>query len=454
MTDNSFSQLVSGLSQRQDTEHQQAVVRMLFSIVFAAFVGMMHHTGWLGGVNGSAFYVVSLYCLAASALFGSILIWPDVSLRRRHAGIFLDILAITALLITGGENVALVYGGYLWVTIANGLRYGVRYLKVAHASSLIGFATALVFSKYWHEHMVLGIGLWLWLLLLPIYVSKLLYILESAVQKADNANKAKSTFLANMSHEIRTPLTAIIGYAEVSLDSSQTMQERTTALKTIVRSGNHLLNIINDILDFSKVEADQLDVELVSEDPFQIVFDVESLMKPHAEKKGLEFNVLYDFPLPTRFSTDPVRLKQILLNLCSNAIKFTDQGAVSITVGCDCQNQVMQFVVKDTGIGMSPEQLKKLFKPFQQADSSITRRFGGTGLGLSLSKRLAEKLGGTIEVRSMPGKGSQFILSINAGSLQNVLFVHSFKQIPSAADSNAATTDVVPLSGRILLSQH
>ena len=199
-----------------------------------------------------------------------------------------------------------------------------------------------------------------------------------------------------MSHEIRTPLATIIGDAEVSLGTRQTTQERTTSLKTIVRSGNHLLNMISDIMAFSKVEADQLGVEFVSEHPFQIVFDVESLMQPHAEKKDMELNVLYDFRLPTRFGSDPVRLKQILLNLCSNAIKFTDQGSVSITVSCDCHSQHMQFSVKDTGIGMTEKQLNKLPKPFQQADSTITRRFAGSGLGLSLPKRLAEKLDGTI----------------------------------------------------------
>ena len=453
MTGSNISQLLSRFSRRQDTEHQQAVVRVLFSIVFAAFVGVVHFTGWLGGVSESAFVVVALYCLAACAFLGSIFIWPEVSLRRRYAGIFLDISATTSLLITGGEIAASVYGAYLWVTVANGLRYGVQYLKIAHISSLAGFTAVLLVSEYWWEHIVLGVGLLIWLLLLPIYVSKLLHILESAVKKADNANKAKSTFLANMSHEIRTPLTAIIGYGEVSLDSNQTMKERTTALKTIVRSGNHLLSIINDILDFSKVEADQLDVEIVSEDLFQLVFDVESIMRPQAEKKGLEFNVFYEFPLPIRFNTDPVRLKQILLNLCSNAIKFTDRGAVSITVNCNCNTQVMQFSVKDTGIGMTPEQLKKLFTPFQQADSSITRRFGGTGLGLSLSKRLAEKLGGTVEVRSELGKGSRFILSTSTGSLLNVQFAHSLKQIPSAVDFTTQSIDTISLSGRILLAE-
>lgn len=450
MTEN-FSHLISKLSPGEDTEYQQALVRVLFVGAFGVFFGLVHFTDWLGGVSDQAIYVIALYGLGAFVLVGSIFLKPVVSVRRRLAGIFLDILASTFLLITGGEIVALIYGGYLWVTIANGLRYGVHYLKIAHIASLFGFTAVLIFSRYWHEHMVFGIGLLLWLLLLPLYVAKLLTIVEGAVQKANDANKAKSTFLANMSHEIRTPLTAIIGYAQVSLDSSQTMQERTTALKTIVNSGNHLLNIINDILDFSKVEADQLDVEVMAVDPFQLVFDVESLMKPQAEKKGLAFNVLYDFPLPARCATDPVRLKQILLNLCSNAIKFTDTGSVSITVGCNCDPQIMQFKVRDSGIGMTLEQVKKLFNPFQQADSSITRRFGGSGLGLSLSKRIAEKLGGSIEVRSEPGQGSCFTLSIHSGSLLEVQFVHNIRQIPAAAETK--TTDFTPLSGQILLAE-
>ena len=318
---------------------------------------------------------------------------------------------------------------------------------------MICFSFVLFVSNYWQDNIVLGVELLLWLILLPIYVSKLLHILENAIYTANSANKAKSIFLANMSHEIRTPLTAIIGYAEVSLDGKQTLQERSTALKTIVRSGNHLLNIINDILDFSKIEADQLDIEVLPVNLFQLLFDVESIMKPQAEQKGLEFSLKYNFPLPTTFNTDPVRLKQILINLCGNAIKFTGKGSITIEVCCDAIKQEMQFVVVDTGIGMTEEQQNKLFKPFQQADNSITRRFGGTGLGLSLSRRLAEILGGSIKVHSEPAKGAKFTVSTKTGSLMNSQFVHSLKQIAPVKESDSSDFSETPLSGRVLLAE-
>ncbi|WP_455200709.1 ATP-binding protein [Kaarinaea lacus] len=453
MTVHSFSQFVSELSNRQDSERQQATIRVLFAVVFFPFFTSIYFTGWFGGVSVYIVYGVSAFSAGAFAILASIVFYPASKVLMRKIGMFLDLFFITYCLVLGGSVGALGYGGYLWVTIANGLRYGVRYLKFSHLASVACFSSVLLFSDYWHENIVLGIGLLLWLFLIPVYVAKLLHIIEGALHAANSANKAKSTFLANMSHEIRTPLTAIIGYAEVSLDGNQTLQERSTALKTIVRSGNHLLNIINDILDFSKIEAEQLDVEYMSVDLFQLLLDVESLVRPQAENKNLEFNLLYDFPLPTAFGTDPVRLKQILINLCSNAIKFTEQGSVSITVSCDSSNQAMQFVVKDTGIGMTAEQLEKLFKPFQQADTSITRRFGGTGLGLSLSKRLAEKLGGAIEVQSEPGKGSRFILKIASGSLQNTQFVHSLKQLVPAKESETSSVGEVALSGCILLAE-
>jgi signal transduction histidine kinase/FixJ family two-component response regulator len=453
LTEKSFSQFVSELSYNENSERQQATVRVLFALGFGAFFYAIYFTGWFGGLSVYVIHGVTAYSAISIAILGILLFFPASKVLARKLGMLLDLSFITVATALGDSIVALGYGGYLWVTIANGLRYGAFYLKVAHIASLLCFSAVLFVSDFWHHNIILGLGLWLWLLLLPIYVSKLLHILENAVIAANSANKAKSTFLANMSHEIRTPLTAIIGYAEVSLDSNQTLQERSTALKTIVRSGNHLLNVINDILDFSKVEADQLEVELASVELFQLILDVESLMRPLAERKALEFNVVYDFPLPTKFETDPVRIKQILLNLCSNAIKFTDEGSVSITISCNCGSQVLQFAVKDTGIGMTAEQLHKLFKPFQQADSSITRRFGGTGLGLSLSKCLAEKLDGTINVTSELGKGSRFTLKTRTGALQEAQFVHSIKQITYASETDTSVSEEKALSGQVLLAE-
>lgn len=453
MTVNSISQFVSELSNNQNSERQQATVRVGFAVVVLLFFLTIYFTGWHGGISSYVVFGAAVYFIISFSILASIVFISELKVAGRKAGMLVDLSFITVALIFGDAVGAFGYGGYLWVTIANGLRYGVSYLKVAQIASLVSFSFVLFASGYWQENIVLGIGLLLWLFLLPIYISKLLMILENALHAANNANKAKSTFLANMSHEIRTPLTAIIGYAEVSLDGNQTLQERSTALKTIVRSGNHLLNIINDILDFSKVEANQLDVEIISVDLFQLVFDVESIMKPQAEKKGLQFSFVYDFPLPTKFATDPVRLKQILLNLCSNAIKFTEKGAVAITISCDGANQIMQFIVKDTGIGMTEKQVAKLFKPFQQADSSITRRFGGTGLGLSLSKRLTEMLGGTVKVKSHPGSGTSFTVRVKTGSLINSQFVHSLKQITPIKETALNYIGDVALAGRVLLAE-
>ena len=242
---------------------------------------------------------------------------------------------------------------------------------------------------------------------------------EAQLEKmaAEAANTAKSTFLANMSHEIRTPLTAIIGFSETLLDTSQTMSERVESINTVIRSGKHLLQIINDILDLSKVEADKLDTEKLKVSPFELLDDVHSLISLMAESKGLFFDIEYDFPMPEFIITDPVRLKQIIINLCNNAIKFTEKGGVSVKVSHINESNKLSINVVDTGIGLSQAQINKIFNPFAQADTSTTRQYGGTGLGLHLSKELAKKLGGNITVESTQDVGSSFLLTITTGNI-------------------------------------
>jgi signal transduction histidine kinase/CheY-like chemotaxis protein/HPt (histidine-containing phosphotransfer) domain-containing protein len=244
--------------------------------------------------------------------------------------------------------------------------------------------------------------------------------LAIARDEAINANRSKSAFLANMSHEIRTPLTAIIGFSESLLDSNQSMVERVDAISTITRSGKHLLKIINDILDLSKIEADKLEFEFIPVNLFEVLADVESIVSLMAQEKGLLFRIEYDFPLPSTVHSDPLRLKQILINLCNNAIKFTEEGSVRIKVSCDRAAEMLDLKVIDTGIGLTEEQSARLFNPFSQADSSTTRRFGGTGLGLHLSRELAQKMGGDIELDSTPDVGSCFAVQISTGTLAGV----------------------------------
>ena len=278
--------------------------------------------------------------------------------------------------------------------------------------------------------------------------------LERAAVLAHQASIAKSAFLSNMSHEIRTPLTAINGFGETLLDGDISSAERAEAVHAIVRNGTHLLHIVNDILDMSKIEAGKLQVECLAISLFEFMADIDSFIGKQATEKGLEFRIDYHYPLPGEIKTDPLRLKQILLNLGSNAVKFTRDGSIKIAVSCDWNSNALSFEFIDTGVGLAPDQEEKLFSPFTQADSSTTRRYGGTGLGLHLSKRLAELLGGTITVRSEPGVGSRFKVTVNSDCVGQSALV----QAPPHATQNTTSTrtappaDLLPLGGRVLLA--
>ena len=270
---------------------------------------------------------------------------------------------------------------------------------------------------------------------------------------AEAANVAKSSFLANMSHEIRTPLTAIIGFSESLLDSSQSMSERVDSINTVVRSGKHLLQIINDILDISKVEAEKLQLEKIEVSPFELINDVHSLVSLVSQEKGLFFNIKYEFPLPDKINTDPVRFKQIIINLCTNAVKFTEKGGVDIIVSCDLDNNLFFVKVADTGIGLSEKQMSNIFDPFTQADVSTTRQYGGTGLGLHLSQQLAGKLGGDITVESTVGKGSTFCASVLMGELLHTKMLLSMPHIELTSPQSIVEYRDSKLSGKVLLTE-
>ncbi len=235
-------------------------------------------------------------------------------------------------------------------------------------------------------------------------------VLQQALAEAEQATRAKSDFLANMSHEVRTPMSAIVGFADILLDPQLTPEETVDAVQAIRRNGAHLLQIINDILDLSKIEAGKLDLHWQPYSPWQIVQEAVSSLRVLADERGLQLDVQAVGRLPLTCMTDPARVRQILSNGLSNAIKFTDSGRrVSVRLSAQRTPARLSFEVEDEGIGMSPDQLARLFKPFEQADTSSTRKYGGTGLGLSISKRLSEALGGEIQVRSSPGKGTTFV---------------------------------------------
>ncbi len=254
--------------------------------------------------------------------------------------------------------------------------------------------------------------------------------LEHARELAEAANRSKSEFLANMSHEIRTPMTAILGYSDLLANPSLSANERLDGVQRIRQNGRHLLAILNDILDISKIEAGKMTVERIDCPVHQIVTEIAALMRPRATEKGLDLRVEFAGRVPKTVRSDPTRLRQILMNLTGNSIKFTERGSVKLVVGMS--NPVhgsvppmgagprIAFEVIDTGIGMSQEQMHSLFKAFTQGDPSMARRFGGTGLGLTISRRLAEMLGGNISASSQPGQGTTFRVEIETGPLDGV----------------------------------
>jgi PAS domain S-box-containing protein len=274
--------------------------------------------------------------------------------------------------------------------------------------------------------------------------------LVNAKELADAASQAKTDFLSNMSHEIRTPLTAIVGFAEALVANDFNKEEHKNMTMAIVRNGKHLQQIIDDILDLSKIEAGQLELEQIDTSLFEILGEIDSMLGTCARDKGLDFRINYQFPLPNHIQTDPTTLKQILINLVSNAIKFTVEGLVQVDVSCDETYRNIQFEVSDSGIGMSRDEVEHVFDPFTQADSTTTRRFGGTGLGLSISSKLALATGGKLTCVSEKGVGSSFSLSITNKDMGKVSIVNNMKEIVS---KNVVQQDPVirSLAGRILL---
>jgi PAS domain S-box-containing protein len=279
--------------------------------------------------------------------------------------------------------------------------------------------------------------------------------LRKAKEAAEAAAMAKTQFLTNMTHEIRTPITAILGFAEILLESIE-RPEDVVAANTIKRNGEYLLRIINDILDLSTIETGSFVTEQAKCSPFELINDVVSMMKVRSDSKGLPLLLEFNGPIPQTIRTDPIRMRQILINMIGNAIKFTEEGHICIRVQLaenDQNKSLLECKIIDTGIGMTEDQINRLFEPFTQGDTTTSRKYVGMGLGLALSKRMAGMLGGNITFSSEQGKGSTFVLTVSTGPLEDV---HMLQIADMYNDQSSSMPGIIPpvtqeLSGHILL---
>ncbi len=399
------------LARASRPELEQAVLRVvLVALTYAYVVWFVHRDGVFDRTDlefvtvGAGFLLLSVLLLALVVASGG---RPSV---RRAIGMLADNAATTYCLIRMDEGGAFVLGVYLFVAFGNGFRFGRPALHASQVLSIVGFAIVLWLSPFWSQHKTVGMGFMVALLVLPFYVGVLSQRITEAKRRADEANQAKGRFLANVSHEMRTPLNGVIAMADVLRETNLNEAQREI-VETMTTSAHLLLAQIEDVLDMAKIEAGRVAIEARPFDLGKLATGTVKVMLPQARYKGLAINTEIEPAAARWFAGDSHHIRQVLLNLLANAVKFTEKGEVTLRVraaGTGTGSAVVRVEVQDTGIGIPESKQAAIFEPFTQADDSVTRVYGGTGLGTTIARHLVMLMGGRIGLSSTVGKGSLF----------------------------------------------
>lgn len=418
-------------------ETEQALIRVTFVSFITLYLLL----------NGSSYQPIAvclIYLFCGFLMLFNILRNPQKNERRQWIAMVMDISATSLEQMISGAMAGVFIGIYLWLIVGYGLRYGTKFFKGCYVLSLIGFSITLYLNPYWSEHQHLAYGFLLTLLLIPPHTLRLQISLEKATKLAGEANEAKTNFLSNISHEMRTPLNGIIGASEL-LAQSKLDKKQSELLQMVGASASSLKKLINDVLDISKIEKGKIDLEDI---PFylpDLIQRLQLMFKIEVERKQLWLRFNLDPAVERHYVGSMHHLEQVLMNLVANAIKFTQHGGVDIVVSVThhyANMSMLKFHIRDTGIGIKPEALPHIFDSFTQADSSITRRYGGTGLGTSIAKQLVELMAGNIHVTSDETTGTTFevILPLAHGE--------------ASAQQNADEINLVVNSNVVPLSSH
>lgn len=394
-------------SVKNKTERDQATVRLINCCIILIYTITCH----IYGLIDKSIVLMYLFSVPFS-LF--ILFWAIKKSEENHPrqilGMIADLGTTTVAMSLSGMAASPLFLFYLWITFGNGFRYGKTYLFISMFMSIFGFSAVVYFSPFWSNQPFLSVGLLMSLIVLPMYVASLLKKLQSAIELAENANKAKSQFLASMSHEIRTPLNGVVGMSNM-LSSTRMTRDQKKFVTTIQSSAHTLLALIENILDISKIEAGKIQQNIIDFDLHELINSVVDILFPHAKSEGILCKLHIAADVPFRLHGNALHIRQILINLIGNATKFTEKGSIEVNIvnkSSDKDHASLRFEVIDTGIGISEEEQKLIFETFTQADQSINRKYGGSGLGTTISKKLVNLMGGSIGVNSILNKGSTF----------------------------------------------